>query len=133
MREKMIADRLKARGLFALVVDAADDDGVPVERVLSRSRMVEHVRPRHRVWAQLWERGLGWSELARLFDVDHTTVLAAVRAMQAEGQGQEYAPKARRRVRIALQREVRPSGPPEEATRSRVDSGPANGTLEVGS
>lgn len=58
---------------------------MPVFAVLGGSRHPEHVALRHEiVTVVVHTLGLGYSQAARVFGIDHTTVIAIVRAYEAE-------------------------------------------------
>lgn len=57
----------------------AERYGVTPAMILGKSRLSENVRPRHALWVALLEEGCAYIEIARMFGVDHTTVMVAVR------------------------------------------------------
>jgi len=64
---------------IAIAKEEAARAGIDIDALLGESRRPEHVRPRHRTWAVTkWTLGIGWKELGRLFDVDHSTIKVAV-------------------------------------------------------
>jgi chromosomal replication initiator protein len=79
-----------------LVKHVAEKRGLRASDITGRSRLAPIVAARHEVWALL--RSSGWSlpAIGREFDVDHTTVLHAVRKL---------APVVR--VRVAVEPRVR--------------------------
>ena len=82
-RHLALLDELDARGLLDLVDDLCRRRGVLRRELLGRHRTRGVVRARHELWWLLRhdpERTYSLPELARLFDRDHTTILAGVAA-----------------------------------------------------
>ena len=53
---------------------------IPAGNIFLKSRKKESVWPRHDFWAHLKDdHGYSYSEIARLFDMDHTTVMHGVK------------------------------------------------------
>lgn len=77
--EEVIA-RLRERDLYDLCADLAHIHRIPLEEICNGSRQSDVVEARHAVWVKIyyWFGG-NLSATARLFGVDHTSVLYAVR------------------------------------------------------
>lgn len=74
-------DRLGALRVATNICAAAR---IPLDEAMGEARWPDVVRVRHRIWTVLHDTlGLGWSEMRRLFEVDHTTIMAAVRKQHA--------------------------------------------------
>lgn len=74
--------RLKEEGLYDLVVEIARQHRVAVGRVLGKERTARVVAARHAVWYTLRQHGdvyYSYPELGRIFGVDHTSIMHAVR------------------------------------------------------
>lgn len=65
--------------LRALIRAVADEEGVPVEDIMRRTRTHKIAKARWKIWATLKKRGWSYPRIARPFRVDHTTVLYGVR------------------------------------------------------
>lgn len=86
-------ERLRVRGLHDEVAAACLRHGVTIEEVLDVGRMSSAVAARHECWRMLRdhpERHFSWPDLGWLFNRDHTTVMAGVKAAR------------RRRLRIEV-------------------------------
>lgn len=72
---------LKEPGTFALVKFAALKHGLRVEDIMGRSRLVNIIRARHEaIWLVKSHRPwMSLPEIGRIFNIDHTTVLHAIR------------------------------------------------------
>lgn len=72
---------LKEPGALALVKFAALKHGLRVEDIMGRSRLVNIVRARHEaIWLVKSHRPwMSLPEIGRIFNIDHTTVLHAIR------------------------------------------------------
>ena len=67
-----------------LVAEAAERHGVTTGAILSRSRRRPVVRARQEVCWELRQLNLSYPQIAELLDRDHSTVLVAVRKVEAE-------------------------------------------------
>jgi hypothetical protein len=77
--EEVIA-RLRERDLYDLCADVARVYRIPLEEICNGSRQSDIVEARHAVWLKIYHWfGGNLSATARLFGVDHTSVLHAVR------------------------------------------------------
>lgn len=54
----------------------------PIQDIKGRSRFQQHVRVRHACALVAFENGHGYSAMGRVFNRDHTTMIAAVRQAQ---------------------------------------------------
>lgn len=85
MRLERVLDRLESRGLRGLVDSACAETGISITEVIGRRRFASITRARHMLWFWLYrETGLSYPEIGRIFEVDHTTVLAAVHKIARE-------------------------------------------------
>jgi chromosomal replication initiation ATPase DnaA len=88
MRDKQarVRVRLDRLGARAVAERTAGEFGVTLEEVLageSRSRSV--ARARHRLWCLIRHTlDLSYPEMERVFEADHTTILAAVKKRERE-------------------------------------------------
>lgn len=84
-RTDRVQRRLAALGILAETWKFCTREGIPLMWVTSTARDAEIVRVRHRLWTVLIDTlGLSLSECAALFEVDHTTVMYAVRLRRIE-------------------------------------------------
>lgn len=73
-------NRLRAAGLWPVVEDVAKQYRLHPQVVVSRQRTRTIAQARHHLWAVLrWTLAFSLSELGRLFNVDHSTVLEGIR------------------------------------------------------
>lgn len=80
-REERILKELRRRGLDEIVERHALTRNVTVMEVVGRRRYKNIAAARHGVWRELrLAKRLSFPEIARLFDVDHTTVMSGVRS-----------------------------------------------------
>jgi chromosomal replication initiation ATPase DnaA len=90
-RRARVLERLEFLGARALAQRTASEFGVALGTVLqgkSRSRSV--IRARHRIWCLIRHTlDLSYPEMERLFEVDHTTIVVAVRKRERELEGEE--------------------------------------------
>ena len=63
--------------LHALVEDAARDAGCTIAQILGHSRNPRFVEPRQRAMRRAYEEGFTSTQIGRVFNRDHTTVLYA--------------------------------------------------------
>jgi len=80
-RERILRDRLAARGLDHVLVDVARDHHVLPGELLGRAKSALVTRARHMFWLELRAKGLSYPEIGILCDVDHTTVMSGVRRL----------------------------------------------------
>lgn len=83
---KRALDALHERGLFDELHAVCKVYAVTPAEVCSRQRTKNIVRARHDFWCRLRNREgscFSYPEIARLFGMDHTTVLAAVRSFES--------------------------------------------------
>lgn len=59
--------------------EACAEGGITYERLMSRDRLPEVIRVRHRLFYEFREMGMSYPEIGRLFGRDHTTVLYGVK------------------------------------------------------
>jgi chromosomal replication initiation ATPase DnaA len=89
-RRARVLERLEFLGARALAQRTASEFGVALGTVLqgkSRSRSV--IRARHRIWCLVRHTlDLSYPEMERLFEVDHTTIVVAVRKRERELEGE---------------------------------------------
>ena len=53
--------------------------GLSFQQIMSKSHAWRIVHPRQRAWLLTYRGGIGKSEIARFFNVDHTTVTSGIR------------------------------------------------------
>ena len=64
---------------------ASEVTGVPAELITGRSTNYKAVNARYIAWLMLKDKdGLGWSDIARMFGYDHSTVIHGVGKIRAE-------------------------------------------------
>lgn len=78
-RVGQILGKLRTRNALDITTDIARQHGVEMRELLSRTRTQHVVRARHSVWRELHSRGWAYIEIGRVFLMDHTTVMYAVR------------------------------------------------------
>jgi len=99
LRVRRIYDRLVELGALPTLMRLAHEYRVPARLILARDNRPEVVSARHHVWTVVAHtlclgadrrscigrtaRVEGWSPLSRLFEVDHTTIMVAVKAHEA--------------------------------------------------
>lgn len=65
-------------GLFVGAASAASIEGSSIKASFTKSRHKSVALARHRVWFFLRARGWSFPEIAKLYGVDHTTVMSGV-------------------------------------------------------
>lgn len=80
-RVGQILGNLRTRNALDLTKDIAKSHGVEMRELLSRTRTQHVVRARHSVWRELHSRGWAFIEIGRVFLMDHTTVMHAVKGV----------------------------------------------------
>lgn len=75
-----IPSRARVRDVLARV---ALEEGLPVSLLLTKTRRRVVAWPRQRVFYEAKREGRSYPEIARVFGMDHTTVLYGVRAYAA--------------------------------------------------
>ena len=79
-RLENVRARVNAMGAMSLAKAIAREHGVLLDDMLGGTRAIECVAARHRLWTIIADTtGAGWKTLSRIFVVDHTTVMMAVR------------------------------------------------------
>jgi len=76
---KEILEALEERGLLEASRDIANSHHATMFEVCGRTRYSTIVRARHAIWLYLRTLGFSYPEIARIWDVDHTSVLSAVK------------------------------------------------------
>lgn len=76
-----VVDDADARGVIA---EAARQHSITTDLLLSRNKETHVVRARQEAAWMLRQRGLSYPSIGRLLDRDHTTIMAAVRKVDAE-------------------------------------------------
>lgn len=85
MTAAAIIERLQARGLFGVVAVVCQQHYVLPEEACGTHRTPHIVRARHRIWAVLHdEMGFAYAGIGRMWDVDHTTVMHALRSVKGQ-------------------------------------------------
>lgn len=74
-----VVEALEARDLLAPVADIVRSHHVTVFEVCGRGRTAKVVEARHDAWAYLRRLGFSYPEIGRLWGVDHSSVLTALR------------------------------------------------------
>lgn len=74
-----VVEALEARGLLAPVADVLRSHNVTVFEACGRGRTSKVVKARHAAWSLLRERGFSYPEIGRIWGVDHSSVLTALR------------------------------------------------------
>lgn len=83
-RTMSILIRLDAAGCLRLACRLATLYGVTTEALVGRSRHRTPVLARHHLCALVrWSTGLSYTEIGALLDLDHTTIIHAVRTYEA--------------------------------------------------
>ncbi len=75
---------LSESGAAALIESAADLYGVDIHRLMSGARDAQTARARQAACWVLRQRGLTLTQIARLLDRDHTTVMYACRVVEQD-------------------------------------------------
>lgn len=97
--------------LVETAVDAcAKHFGVKPEDVMGRQRYPEIVAARHTAWALLRRRGMGLSQIARAFGVDHTSVLHGAEQGEKRLRGEQTGARVGSRKTQVHERPASPSG-----------------------
>lgn len=99
-----IVESVKKRGLFPLLDDVCRRHAVTPTEVCGRGRTKNIVKARHEVWWRLRNRRVStfsYPEIGRLFQCDHTTIMAATRAFDRAHPPITAAPPTTLRVRVA--------------------------------
>lgn len=71
------------RSVRAIAADVSDKTGIPLALILDHSRRAEIVRARWLVWAIARGQGFSLPQIARATGHNHTSVLHALRRMEA--------------------------------------------------
>lgn len=71
--------RLEERGLREAVADIVRSNFVTMCEACSRTQTKKVVTARHAAWQYLREQGFSYPEIGKLWSVNHTTVLEALR------------------------------------------------------
>lgn len=80
-----IERRLHELGALTFARQYCASQGATLDMVTSQDRLEYVVRARHRLWTVLLDTlGLSYPACAALFEVDHTTVMSAVKKRRAE-------------------------------------------------
>lgn len=80
MRVARVLERLDQRGALVALLRLCVRDDVTPEAVVGWSRLSELVRTRHELWGVAIDSlGLGYKEAERIFEVDHSTIISALR------------------------------------------------------
>lgn len=80
MTAAAVIERLQGRDLHSVACAVCKVKRVPIAEICGRSRHPETVEVRHMVWGVFREKlGMSYSAIARVWDVDHTTVMAALK------------------------------------------------------
>lgn len=79
LRVSRVIYRLEKHGALRTAYRIADAHGLTLERLLSRDRTANVVAARHELWLIVRSTlgDMSYPELARVFEVDHTTILHA--------------------------------------------------------
>ncbi len=89
---RRVIANLKIRGLLDLVDHVCVRRGVTREELCGRSQTRSYARARHELWYLMiehHERYYSHSEIGRLFERDHTTVMGGVRAHRRREAGRQ--------------------------------------------
>lgn len=78
-----IALKLRQRGLLERAAVVARLHHVTLDDMLGRSRLKPHVDARHALWTELYPVLGSYPAVARLFEVNHVSVLRALRKRAA--------------------------------------------------
>lgn len=77
--------QLRRERASALVESLAQETGIPVDCIMSRSHDPQVVAVRHRLWVMLHDSGLSIGAIGKVLGRDHTTILYGLRkALGAE-------------------------------------------------
>lgn len=83
-REIEREEALVASGCGVIIHTAADLYGVSIDLLLSKSEEVHVVRARHAAAWLMHQRGLSYPQIGRALGRHHTTIMAAVRRIEAQ-------------------------------------------------
>ena len=65
--------------MFRMIDEVASEHGLVADEVMFGKRKREYVRARAHVWDRMRREGITYVQIARLFGMDHTTVIHGVR------------------------------------------------------
>lgn len=103
---------LQKLGLHEESVVFASENGTTLSMAFSRLRYTHIVRVRHRVmWLVRTRAGWSYPAIGRLFNVDHSTAMMAVRRIQLQTDGFVVPCSESRKIRLAV------DGPPNTKIR----------------
>ena len=77
MDPELLAIRKERAKLLAEAI--AEEHALTASSILGRGRDPQVVAQRHRLWRMLWDSGLSSNAIAQICEVDHSTVLYALR------------------------------------------------------
>lgn len=77
------AIRIPGQRFRAVLTEVSEATGISISRILGRSRVRPVVEARQLVCHVLYRHGMSYPQIGRLINRDHTTVLHAVRAVEA--------------------------------------------------
>ena len=81
--EKIILNKIRPAGLIDPIVERiSEKTGIPVQTIRSKDRRAPIYTARALAMAQAHDLGLSRSAIARYFERDHTTVIAACRRVE---------------------------------------------------
>lgn len=89
-----VYQRLREAGWLEITITRCVGADLTLNQLLSAAQDDEVVRVRQDLWLTLWRRGLGYSEIGRLFGRHHQTIAYGIRAARARQ-------KARRAAELA--------------------------------
>ena len=94
-----ILRRLRARGFGEALTGIATASFVTAEEIVGNCREAHIVEARHKVWFVMRREGLSYPAIARLVERDHTTIMYALKKIEA--QHRELPPAGPRELRRA--------------------------------
>lgn len=89
-----IYERLREAGWLEITIAHCVGADLTLNQLLSATQDDEAVHVRRDLWLALWRRGLGYTEIGRLFGRHHQTIAYGIRAARARR-------KARRAAELA--------------------------------
>jgi adenylyl- and sulfurtransferase ThiI len=107
---KQIVAVLRRAKLYDFVAEIAEREGVSVESLCSETSIREVSKPRQKIWARLAHHLESASKVARIWGVNHTTILYAIELASPEIIQVELARFDTERKSFSLEWANRPGG-----------------------
>lgn len=104
MNRNDIQEALRRMGVLMWAREYCVSQGSTLLEVLSSDRHASVARARHRLWTVMRHTlGLSYPELARIFGVDHTTIMSGVKKCEAQMQAAAPSPEEFERTVASVQ------------------------------